>query len=855
MALRTAEDPGKLAPPHTTGTTGLLQRRMSGLVLGLLVALATAGIAFSALGLAPLGASGPPVPTAPAAIMPAITPTQDVAVIGTTAAPAPSRTDEVQSPTPYSARQSSTPRPSRSVTSVPTMHSSTSTPVPTEGSAQVIGYSVQGRPIAVHRLGQGPIKVVLIGDIHGQAEANTYLLAEQLLEYFQAHPNQVPSEVSLWIIPTMNPDGLALGQRWNASQVDLNRNADTDLDGCAGNDWSPDTIGLEGPHPGAGGPYPFSEPETRAVRDFLDDAWVAVFYHSAAQAIFADTCQRHAPSMRLAEVLSDGTGYPVPDEGWVSYPITGEFGDYLAGEGVAAVTVELSDKEDPEFERNLEGVRAVLASVDEIVQAEVTGPGVRYVWLDGQDTGVWEYAENSFRHPIALEVLGGKAYLVDGGRVLAVGLDVPVAPEVILAPGDQVEGVRVLELLDLATGGGSLLALDRAGDVYRYDPPAGTWALERYDRPATGGSDRYFVALAGGGISNFLLEMTHEQVWRFAGGEMGAAWVKLPQSRDIDLSASGDGVYVLTRAMNSPKGSLVHYREGRPMSEFQPQVDLMHPRQVVATTAAVYVLDRAGRRLVALDPKQGTLLALYQFQDRRQISAVWADPSSERLILAGRDALYFYGEPERRAAVEGGPARDGAQPDDAALLESLRGLSVPIEGATVTRRDFQMPGAPRHYRLGVHEGMDFYGSTVGVSVDRKTPVHAVADGVVIRALVDYQPLTAAQAGAWAAKARTLGYTPPEVLDGYRGMQVWIDHGHGVVSRYAHLGSIQPGIAEGARVTRGQVIGMVGNSGTPASVDSQTVEVHLHLELWVGDHYLGQFLRPIEAREWLEKILR
>jgi murein DD-endopeptidase MepM/ murein hydrolase activator NlpD len=170
-------------------------------------------------------------------------------------------------------------------------------------------------------------------------------------------------------------------------------------------------------------------------------------------------------------------------------------------------------------------------------------------------------------------------------------------------------------------------------------------------------------------------------------------------------------------------------------------------------------------------------------------------------------------------------------------------------------RDFQMPGAPRHYRLGVHEGMDFYGSTVGLPVDRSTPVHAGADGVVIRALVDYVPLTAAQANAWAAKARALGYTPPEVLDGYRGMQVWIDHGSGVVSRYAHLGSIQPGIVKGARVTRGQVIGMVGNSGTPASVDSQTIEVHLHLELWVGDHYVGQFLRPIEAREWLEKILR
>lgn len=180
---------------------------------------------------------------------------------------------------------------------------------------------------------------------------------------------------------------------------------------------------------------------------------------------------------------------------------------------------------------------------------------------------------------------------------------------------------------------------------------------------------------------------------------------------------------------------------------------------------------------------------------------------------------------------------------------------MPIDGARITKRDFQMPGAPRHYRLGMHEGIDFYGGTVNVAVNRRTPVRAIADGVVIRALVDYQPLTAAQADAWAARCRSLGYTPPDVLDGYRGRQVWIDHGNGLVSRYAHLSAIEPGIIEGATVTRGQVIATVGNSGTPASIGSETIEVHLHLELWVNNHFVGQFLRPIEAREWLEKILR
>jgi murein DD-endopeptidase MepM/ murein hydrolase activator NlpD len=346
--------------------------------------------------------------------------------------------------------------------------------------------------------------------------------------------------------------------------------------------------------------------------------------------------------------------------------------------------------------------------------------------------------------------------------------------------------------------------------------------------------------------------------------QKGSAWISLPKSRDVDLSAEGDRLYVLTRGLNSPIAKLLLYRDGRPIPAFQPGVGLMHPRQVLATDGRVYVLDRAGRRLLALDPDTGALRSLYQFADRRAVSAMWADATGEQLVLAGQDTLYFVGQPDLEASVEGEMLLADPQPHDPGLLEGLRGLLMPIEGASVTSRDFQMPGAPRHYRLGVHEGLDFYSHTVGVPVDRNTEIRAVADGVVTRALVAHQRLTAAQADAWAAQSQSLGYTPPEVLDGYRGMQVWIDHG-GVVSRYAHMGSIAPGIVEGTTVTKGQVIGTVGNSGTPGSVSSQTYDVHLHLELRVGGPstgdeptsvgYVGQFLRPIEARGWLERILR
>jgi murein DD-endopeptidase MepM/ murein hydrolase activator NlpD len=524
----------------------------------------------------------------------------------------------------------------------------------------------------------------------------------------------------------------------------------------------------------------------------------------------------------------------------------------------------MTDHLDPEFERNLAGVRSLLNRVSEIVSAEASNFGAEYRWLDKSNTGLWQYETDLFIHPLAIEVVGEMAYVLDAGRVLALGLQEPDEPQAILAPGDEVEGTRVLEPLDLAARGTTLLVLDRAGDVYAYDPAPGDWTLDRYDRPPGATYDHYFVALDADGDTGYLLETTHEQVWAFPPGEKGFAWVKLAQGRDVDVSASGGDVYVLTRGLNNPAGQLGRYQAGQRIAAFRPELGLLHARQVRATEPTVYVLDRAGRRLLALDSADGTLTSVSQFPDRGSVSALWASPSGERVVLAGRDRLYFVGEPDKAATIEGGPVLEGLYPHDPELLSELRVLQVPIEGASLTTRDFQMPGAPRHYRLGVHEGIDFYGHTVGVTVNRKTEVRALADGIVVRALVDYEPLTAARAEAWYATSLDSGYTPDDVLDGYRGRQLWIDYGSGVLSRYAHLGSIAPGIVEGAAVSQGQVVGTVGNSGTPGSVDSDTYDVHLHMELWIGGspdgqsgdgHYTGQFLRPIEAREWLTRILR
>ena len=177
----------------------------------------------------------------------------------------------------------------------------------------------------------------------------------------------------------------------------------------------------------------------------------------------------------------------------------------------------------------------------------------------------------------------------------------------------------------------------------------------------------------------------------------------------------------------------------------------------------------------------------------------------------------------------------------------VRGFQYPIAGVCLPPEDDLIPNAPREYRNGVHEGVDFYPGLACATIERGMPVLAARTGIVIRADVDYKDITPEEMDELLGRSAQEGSTPPEVLDRLRGRQVWIDHGDGVVSRYCHLLSIQPGIVVDVAVAAGQVVGQVGNSGTPEGVTCPNMENHLHFEIRLGDGYLGQGLSPTETR--------
>ena len=132
-----------------------------------------------------------------------------------------------------------------------------------------LGRSVQDRPItAVHRPdgdgdGADAVTVVVIGVIHGDEPAGLDIVS-------RLHELPLTDDVELYLIDTMNPDGLAAATRGNANGVDLNRNFPYN--------WGP----IGGPGDGQyAGPEEASEPETRAMTAFLGehDPDLVIWYH------------------------------------------------------------------------------------------------------------------------------------------------------------------------------------------------------------------------------------------------------------------------------------------------------------------------------------------------------------------------------------------------------------------------------------------------------------------------------------------------------------------------------------------------------------------------------------------------
>lgn len=156
----------------------------------------------------------------------------------------------------------------------------------------LLGRSVQGRDITAQQVGDPTAvrTVLLIGQVHGNETAGT-VVARTLLQGPRVEG------ISLWVVPSLNPDGLARGTRTNAHGVDLNRN------------WPWSFVVQKAGTGQYSGPSPLSEPENRALRDFILTQGVdlVVVLHQPYDAVDA----YDARTVALRDAISRNLGLPV----------------------------------------------------------------------------------------------------------------------------------------------------------------------------------------------------------------------------------------------------------------------------------------------------------------------------------------------------------------------------------------------------------------------------------------------------------------------------------------------------------------------------------------------------------------
>ena len=238
---------------------------------------------------------------------------------------------------------------------------------------EVIGKSVQGRSLEAFTYGTGSTHILFAGGMHGGYEWNSVVLAYQFIDYLNANPDFVPKNMTVTVIPSINPDGVykvigkegrftvadvpknvsTISGRVNADSVDLNRNFD-----CK---WQPNATWKN--EPVSAGTKVFSEPEAQAIRDFIlkDNPISVIFWHSMSGSVYASKCKDGVlpETLNIMNVYAKASGYNAVKT-FDSYAVTGDSESWLASINIPAITVELKTHDTVEWKQNLAGTRALL---------------------------------------------------------------------------------------------------------------------------------------------------------------------------------------------------------------------------------------------------------------------------------------------------------------------------------------------------------------------------------------------------------------------------------------------------------------------------------------------------------------
>lgn len=237
-----------------------------------------------------------------------------------------------------------------------------------------IGKSVEGRMLVCYRFGRGARMILLVGAQHAREYITTGFLLYMTERYAWGYREnrrskgvsfrEVLDAVTFITVPMLNPDGINIVQNgfeaagdperirrmpltegkefgyrcWkaNGNGVDLNRNFDV--------------LWVEGGEPSSSeyhGPYPASEPETRAMQRFIDETEFSLLasFHTQGEMIY---WAEDNTAERLAKIHEPYVDLLISETGFQKMPIEEQHGeggfltDYVRRyKEKLAVTIEL----------------------------------------------------------------------------------------------------------------------------------------------------------------------------------------------------------------------------------------------------------------------------------------------------------------------------------------------------------------------------------------------------------------------------------------------------------------------------------------------------------------------------------
>lgn len=543
-------------------------------------------------------------------------------------------------------------------------------------------------------------------------------------------------------------------------------------------------------------------------------------------------------------------------------------------------------------------------------QRETISPGKEEIisWLKQHNTLVLQAAD---LNPVLsirdhTDKLGLRIDVSPKGEILLVAEDEEI---MLIAPSDRPVSAyfhlneiseSITEIVDIAFNNetNNFYALDKLNNLITIDPEERKAAVEKHYQSIPPPTEALYSSISEYQGNLYLLDTMVNMIWKYE--PQTSQLYKWPPMRnnsfswnlregDIDLSRSVDiavnkYVYVLDRfgdILRLPHPQITEDPESRVFS-FLPVWDSAPPafceRKLYTHEGLkyLYLVDNASGRILLYDATfRETDLPVGQILLLEDKKIIWIQDIviREKLYILTSDMIYSFPKESQFsedyivALVQDQPAaiyEKAAkalmqQPElDSPFLSRIKDLELefPIHQKKLPEYFGAFPGSRRWYRYGVHKGMDLYDdSTEEIRINNNTPVLSAGNGTV-NYISDYSPITLDEYEANIERCKKEKRTPPDVLESLYGNQIVILHKENPISiktRYAHLSQLNGDLAIDSKVSGGDFIGTVGNSGSSYEIRKQEKGFHLHFEILKNDNYLGYGLSHFQTLILFHKL--